>query len=128
MKPCTDFRKCRSASLLTGSAVIWRACSSWCNATWAVSKLSYLIRHYYKLFNLFLDIISLVAFTILVDNLFHLIISLCEKKYFLTSNVHCSFTTCTTCPLVLLSFPGLINILCSNEVIPRCSEEDWRAV
>ena len=39
-----------------------------------------------------------------VDNWFHLFIALCENYYFLISNLHCSFTTATSCPQVLLSF------------------------
>ena len=51
-----------------------------------------------------LNIFTLLAVIQSIDNLFHLFIVNCEKEYFLLSNLHCSFTNFTSCPLVLLSF------------------------
>ena len=51
---------------------------------------------------LFLNILTLLACTHSVDNLFHTLMVLCEKENFLTSNLLCFFTRVNLCPLVIL--------------------------
>ena len=51
---------------------------------------------------LFLNTLTLVACTQLVDNLFHTLMVLWENENFLTSNLLCFFTSVKLCPLVIL--------------------------
>ena len=51
---------------------------------------------------LFLNILTLLACTHSVDNLFHTLMVLWEKENFLTSNLLCFFTSVKLCPLVVL--------------------------
>ena len=73
---------------------------------WGVHKGCYLgvsrIRRYLSI--LFLNIFKLFAPTQSAGNLFHSFLVLCEKEYFLTSDLHWSFTNATSCPLVLEPF------------------------
>ena len=51
---------------------------------------------------LFLNILTLLACTQSVDNLFHTLMVLWKNEYFLTSNLLCSFTSVKLCPLIVL--------------------------
>ena len=64
--------------------------------------------------NLFLNIFTLLALTQSFGCLFLSFITLCEKKYFLMSNLHCSLTNAALCPLVLLPSLSLKNIFLST--------------
>ena len=59
---------------------------------------------------LFLNIFTLLALTQSFGSLFYSFITLCEKEYFLMSNLHCSLTNAALCPLVLLPSLSLKNI------------------
>ena len=54
------------------------------------------------LYILFLNILTLLACTHSVDNLFHTLMVLWENENFLTSNLLCLFTSVNLCPLVIL--------------------------
>ena len=63
---------------------------------------------------LFLNIFTLLALTQSFGSLFRSFITLCEKEYFLMSNLHCSLTNAALCPLVLLPSLSLKNIFLST--------------
>ena len=63
---------------------------------------------------LFLSIFTLLALTQSFGSLFHSFITLCEKEYFLMSNLHCSLTNAALCHLVLLPSLSLKNIFLST--------------
>ena len=63
---------------------------------------------------LFLNIFTLLTLTQSFGSLFHSFITLCEKEYFLMSNLHCSVTNAALCPLVLLPSLSLKNIFLST--------------
>ena len=50
---------------------------------------------------MFSNIFTLLAPAQSADKLFHMFIILCEKEYFLISNLHCSFTKATLCSLII---------------------------
>ena len=70
-----------------------------------------------------LNIFTLLALTQSFGSLFHSFITLCEKEYFLMSNLHCSLTNAALCPLVLLPSLSLKNIflslVLSNHIVIR---------
>ena len=51
---------------------------------------------------MFLNIISSIAWTHAVDNVFHTLMVIWENEYFLTTNLLCSFTSVKLCRLVIL--------------------------
>ena len=57
---------------------------------------------------------TVLALTQSIGSLFHSFITLCEKEYFLMSNLHCSLTIAALCPLVLLPSLSLKNIFLST--------------
>ena len=60
-----------------------------------------------------LNIFTHLALTQLFDSVLHLFITLCEKEYFLMSNLHRSLTNAALWPLVLLPYLTLKNIFLS---------------
>ena len=52
---------------------------------------------------LFLNILTLLAPSQSVDNLFHSLTILCENEKCIMSSLHCFFTNVTPCPLIFLS-------------------------
>ena len=62
----------------------------------------------------FLNIFTLLALTQSFGSLFHSFITLCEKEYFLVSNLHCSLTNAALFPLVLLPSLSLKNTFLST--------------
>ena len=56
---------------------------------------------------------TILALTQSFESLFHSFIILCEKEYFLMSNLHCSLTNAALCLLVLLPSLSLNNIFLS---------------
>lgn len=58
-----------------------------------------------------------------VDNCFHSFIVLCEHEYILMSNLQCSITNVTSCPLILILFLREKNIVISICSYPFSSLE-----